>query len=251
MRNPFRSIQLLALCAGIAFIQTVSAEDALTGGSQQGAEQMNAKPQIETFGWYIAKQGMGQMKFSEAEKAAFLEGFKSGLADKRPIDSRQDELREMQEYFQGRMTDMRKQESEEQESKNKRFFEELANNENVQQSESGLYYEIIEPGDDIRATDEDKVTLHYHGTLVDGTVFDSSKERGEPATFPVAGVVPGFSEGVKLVGNGGKVKLYIPPSLGYGNNPGGRIPPNATLIFEVEMLNIDAADQSAPAAQTE
>lgn len=253
MNTLLKTIQSLALVAGFTITPALLAETTATVEDLATAE---VNPAINTFGWYIAKQGMGQMKFTDAEKSEFLDGFKQGLNDTNPIDSRQDELRGMQEYFQQRMVDMREQASAEQEEQNTSFFADLAQNENIQKSDSGLYYEIIETGDDVRAENSDKVTLHYHGTLIDGTVFDSSKDRGQPATFPVSGVVPGFSEGVKLVGNGGKVKLYIPPTLGYGDNPGGRIPPNATLIFDVEMISIESATAvstppiSAPGIET-
>jgi len=117
----------------------------------------------------------------------------------------------------------------------------LDNNPNVKKSPTGLYYEIVEEGSDERAGPSDSVKVHYQGTLTDGTEFDSSYQRGQPATFPVGGVVPGFGEGVQLVGPGGKVKLYIPGDLGYGPNPpgGSAIPPNGTLIFEVEMIEVN------------
>lgn len=124
--------------------------------------------------------------------------------------------------------------------KGKAFFAELEQKEGVKKTGSGLYYEILKEGSDKFATAKDTVKVHYHGTLIDGTVFDSSVERGEPTSFPLNGVIAGFSEGLQLVGEGGKIKLYIPSSLGYGNNPrpGGVIKPGDTLIFEVEMIEV-------------
>ena len=86
----------------------------------------------------------------------------------------------------------------------------------------------------------DKVTTHYHGTLVDGTVFDSSVDRGQPASFPVSGVIPGWTEALQLMPVGSKWKLFLPSNLAYGERgAGGKIGPNATLIFEVELISID------------
>jgi FKBP-type peptidyl-prolyl cis-trans isomerase len=110
----------------------------------------------------------------------------------------------------------------------------------VQSSESGLHYKVLEPGSDVKPTMTDKVLVHYKGTLIDGTQFDSSYDRGEPAEFPLNGVVKGFGEGLTKVGAGGKIVLYIPSELGYGNSPrpGGAIKPGDTLIFECELVEI-------------
>jgi FKBP-type peptidyl-prolyl cis-trans isomerase FkpA len=107
-------------------------------------------------------------------------------------------------------------------------------------TESGLQYEIVEEGDGPKPTVNDQVTAHYRGTLTDGTVFDSSYERGEPATFPLNRVVKGWQEGIPLMPVGSKFKFTIPPDLGYGSRAMGPIPANATLIFEVELLEIVA-----------
>lgn len=110
----------------------------------------------------------------------------------------------------------------------------------VQSSESGLHYKVLEPGSEVKPTMTDKVLEHYKGTLIDGTQFDSSYDRGEPAEFPLNGVVKGFGEGLTKIGAGGKIVLYIPSELGYGNTPrpGGAIKPGDTLIFECELVEI-------------
>lgn len=105
-------------------------------------------------------------------------------------------------------------------------------------TESGLQYEIVEEGNGPKPTVTDQVTVHYRGTLTDGTVFDSSYERGEPATFPLNRVVKGWQEGIPLMSVGSKFKFTIPPELGYGSRANGPIPANATLNFEVELLAI-------------
>ena len=112
--------------------------------------------------------------------------------------------------------------------------------EGVITTESGLQYQIVEDGDGPKPTINDQVTVHYKGTLTDGTVFDSSYERGEPATFPLNRVVKGWQEGIPLMPVGSKFKFTIPPELGYGSRAMGPIPANATLIFEVELLEIVA-----------
>ncbi len=110
---------------------------------------------------------------------------------------------------------------------------------NVITTESGLQYEVIEEGDGAKPTRRDQVTVHYKGELTDGTVFDSSYDRGQPATFPLNRVIPGWTEGLQLMRVGAKYKFYIPPDLGYGSRgAGSSIPPNSALIFQVELLRI-------------
>jgi FKBP-type peptidyl-prolyl cis-trans isomerase FklB len=95
-------------------------------------------------------------------------------------------------------------------------------------------------GTGVKPTLNDKITAHYHGTLIDGTVFDSSVDRGEPASFPVTGVIPGWTEALQLMPTGSKWMLYLPSNLAYGERgAGGKIGPNTALIFEVELLSID------------
>jgi FKBP-type peptidyl-prolyl cis-trans isomerase FklB len=103
---------------------------------------------------------------------------------------------------------------------------------------SGLQYEVLVHGKGPKPKATDTVEVHYHGTLVDGTVFDSSVERGEPATFPVGQVIKGWVEALQLMSVGDKWKLYVSPDLGYGPRAAGKIPPNSALIFEVQLLSI-------------
>lgn len=119
------------------------------------------------------------------------------------------------------------------------YLAENAKKEGVTVLESGLQYEVITAGTGNKPAATDNVTVHYKGTLIDGTVFDSSIERGQPATFPVNGVIPGWVEGLQLMTEGSKWNLHIPYNLAYGEQgAGGSIPPFATLIFDVELIKI-------------
>ena len=111
--------------------------------------------------------------------------------------------------------------------------------EGVKVTDSGLQYEVIKMGKGKKPAATDRVKVHYHGTLIDGTVFDSSVERGEPIVFGLNQVIPGWTEGVQLMPVGSKFKFYIPQELGYGAQNAGSIPPYSTLIFEVELLGIE------------
>ena len=120
------------------------------------------------------------------------------------------------------------------------FLRENGKREGVTTLASGLQYEIIDDGTGPKPTIEDNVTTHYHGTLIDGTVFDSSVDRGEPASFPVGGVIKGWTEALQLMSVGSKWKLYVPYDLAYGERgAGGQIGPYSTLIFEVELISIN------------
>lgn len=111
--------------------------------------------------------------------------------------------------------------------------------EGVKTTASGLQYQVITPGEGAKPKATDEVTVHYHGTLIDGTVFDSSVDRGEPATFPLNRVIPGWTEGVQLMPKGAKYKFFIPYDLAYGDRgTGADIKPYSALVFEVELLDI-------------
>lgn len=109
----------------------------------------------------------------------------------------------------------------------------------VQETPSGLQYQILQQGDgEIHPSAQSTVKVHYHGTLLDGTVFDSSVERNEPISFPLNRVISGWTEGVQLMVEGDKYKFFIPAHLAYGNRAAGKITPGSLLIFEVELLEI-------------
>ena len=119
------------------------------------------------------------------------------------------------------------------------FLSKNLSNEGVEELPSGLQYKVLEEGDGELPSLEDEVKCHYHGSLIDGTVFDSSVERGQPAVFPVNGVIQGWVEALQLMPVGSKWRLFVPPELGYGEQgAGGVIGPNATLVFDVELLEI-------------
>ena len=120
------------------------------------------------------------------------------------------------------------------------FLRENGKREGVTTLASGLQYEVINDGTGPKPTIEDNVTTHYHGTLIDGTVFDSSVDRGEPASFPVGGVIKGWTEALQLMSVESKWKLYVPYELAYGERGAGpQIGPYSTLIFEVELISIN------------
>jgi len=134
------------------------------------------------------------------------------------------------------------------------FFAKLKENKNVVELPSGLRYEIVKPGEGAFPKPTETVKVHYTGALVNGTVFDSSlqpRQPGsavEPVEFPLNGVIPGWTEGIQKINKGGKIKLYVPPHLGYGDEGRPGIPPASTLVFDVELLDIKATPAAEPAS---
>jgi FKBP-type peptidyl-prolyl cis-trans isomerase FklB len=169
---------------------------------------------------------------------ALARGMKDALSGKTEITQEQADQR-IQEY----MAEREKVKGAESLQKGKAFLEANKSKEGVKTTPSGLQYIVMKEGTGPKPGLNDKVTTHYHGTLVDGTVFDSSVDRGQPATFPVSGVIPGWTEALQMMPVGSKWKLFVPSELAYGDRgAGGKIPGNSVLIFEVELLKIEAPE---------
>lgn len=130
-------------------------------------------------------------------------------------------------------------------AKENQFFAENIKKAGVQETESGLQYKIIEPGNDVHPTEFDTVTVRYKGTLLDGTVFDETPADADPVQFQLIRVIQGWQEGLQLLGEGGKAQLYIPSALGYGDRGTQGIEPNSTLIFDVELISVEKAEVEA------
>lgn len=145
----------------------------------------------------------------------------------------------MQEEMIAKQKAKNAQEFAEYRAENEAFLEKNKENKNIIFTESGLQYEIIKTGKGKKPAKEDRVTVNYEGTLIDGTVFDSSYERKKPATFNLTSVIPGWTEGLQLMTEGSTFKFYIPYQLGYGEYGAQNIKPFSTLIFKVELLKIE------------
>lgn len=122
------------------------------------------------------------------------------------------------------------------------FLAQNKTKEGVKTTPSGLQYKVLKAGEGKSPVSTDKVKVHYHGTLIDGKVFDSSVDRGEPITFPLNGVIPGWTEGLQLVKESGKVRLFIPAGLAYGAQGSGAIGPNEVLIFDVDLIKVNPTE---------
>lgn len=181
---------------------------------------------------------------------AMMQGIKTVLDGSDPLLESAEAERVKGEFFQkmqakqqaaavAAQADMKKA-GEKNMQEGKAFLAENKSKEGVTETASGLQYEVLKAGEGDKPKATDKVTVHYHGTLLDGSVFDSSVQRGQPATFGLNQVIKGWTEGLQLMPVGSKYKFYIPSDLAYGERgAGGAIGPNATLVFEVELLEIN------------
>ncbi len=184
-----------------------------------------------TAGSFYLQQG-----FDSLNVEAFFNGFSTAMEEGELQMSEEECNMFLQEFF----TKASVAKTEELKKEGQEFLEENGKREGVISLESGLQYEVINEGTGASPSLTDKVKTHYHGTLLDGTVFDSSVERGEPISFSVDGVIAGWTEALQLMREGSKWRLFVPYDLAYGERGAGQdIAPFATLIFEVELLEIE------------
>jgi len=183
----------------------------------------------------------------EIDPKAMAAGLSDALAGKTQLTEA--EMKEVLNTFRtdmmAKMQEKQKASVEKNAKEGEKFLAENAKKEGVKVTASGLQYKVLKSGTGKTPKLSDTVKTHYHGTLVDGTVFDSSVERKEPATFPVQGVIPAWTEALQLMKEGDKWQLFVPSKLAYGEQgAGGKIGPNATLIFEVELLSIEKSEKA-------
>ena len=187
------------------------------------------------YGYFTGKQ-VAEQGLDGINTDALAKGWRDALNGVEVKETMEEVNMFMQRYFmnlQARIGEKALKEGQD-------FLEANKKKQGVVTLPSGLQYKIIKEGTGNKPTEADMVDVVYHGTLIDGTVFDSAKDRGDTATFPVNGVVPGFSEALTLMNEGAIWEVYIPSELGYGENvrPGGPIPANSTLIFEIDMVKV-------------
>lgn len=189
-----------------------------------------------SYAWGLAMarqlQGMG---LKELNIEDFKDGVKGVFEGTEPAISPEEAQKLIQDY----LAELQKKAEAAARAEGEKFLEENKKNADIKVTASGLQYAVIKEGEGAQPTAEDEVTVHYTGKLIDGTVFDSSVNRGEPATFPLNRVIPGWTEGVQLMKEGAKYTFFIPSDLAYGaQGVPGAIPPHSTLVFEVELIKV-------------
>jgi FKBP-type peptidyl-prolyl cis-trans isomerase len=222
------------------------------------AAQFTNEQKFETWGWLLASQlRLADLEVSPAELTSMARGMALAIQGREPAFDMQAIGPQMDELLRGRMEVAQKRmqqaiavESEKNRKEADAFLATLKGKPGVVELPSGLRYELLAPGKGPKAKTTQMVKANYRGTLINGQEFDSSAKQGKPADFDLSkGLIPGFLEGLQLVPAGGKIKLYIPANLAYGDQ--GPLPPGALLIFEVEVLEIKDApkEPAAPAAK--
>lgn len=202
---------------------------------------------LEEFGWFVAqKTGLSQLELTPAEADSLTKGITAALTGKESPYPIQKIGPAMSEYVQKKQAAILEKLRVKNLGESAAFFAKLAEDKNVVALPDGLRYEIVTPGSSLTPKPTDTVKVNYTGTLIDGTVFDSSERLGRPVEFPLKQMIPGWIEGLQKVGEGGKIKLYIPPQLAYGDEGRPGIPPGATLIFEVELIKVIPSPGGAP-----
>jgi len=223
---------------------------ALAGCNEKEAEapavQLDSAEKRVSYGMGM---GLGERISQEQiniDSDAFALGLKHALTDAERLMTQEEVMTEMQAFQQQQMADKQAAQeaaAEKNKVEGEAFLAENGGKEGVVTLESGLQYSVITEGEGAKPTATDTVEVHYSGTLIDGTEFDSSYKRGATVSFPVNGVIAGWTEALQLMPVGSKWNLYIPSDLAYGpGGTGGPIGPNATLIFEVELVSIKSEE---------
>lgn len=212
--------------------------------SNAGGPSVTLKTEIDTLSYSFGAQMGSNLAFAgdTLNVDALLEGLRSALL-KQDLKLTDDQIlagfNDCNQLLRGKFMEEQTRLAQENVQKGESFLAENKTKEGVMETPSGLQYKVLSEGNGVAPTASDKVKVHYRGTLLDGKEFDSSYKRGEPATFGLDGVIPGWTEGIQLMKPGAKYEFYVPSSLAYGERGfPPNIPPNSTLIFEVELLEV-------------
>lgn len=244
-------ISSILLGAAVLFSASCNSD---SGSSSTGTDNVSLETSLDSvsysLGYQIASMSLKPQGMTDIDVDKFSSGLKSALEDEEASISQNEMQQVVQTYqmeAQKRAQEEQQAEAEENKKKEEEFLAENRTNEGVQVTESGLQYKVLEEGSGSSPESSDEVRVHYTGTLLDGTEFDSSHERGEPVQFPLNQVIEGWTEGLQLMKEGAKYRFWIPSELGYGSNPrpGGAIGPNETLVFEVELLEVNPPDTTS------
>lgn len=230
-------LKILAVLLLSATLLT-SCQKVKTFMSKQGSKLQTEEEKVSYLLGYILTKNIKKTE-ANLQNKAFLRGVRDSLDDQQPA-LEQTEMENIHKQLQTKaFLKRQKEEGERNKMAGQNFLASNKEKEGVKVTSSGLQYEVLTEGKGKKPTTEDTVEVHYRGTLINGTEFDSSYKRKASTSFPLNGVIKGWIEGLQLMKEGAKYKFYIPPELAYGERGAGQsIPPNSTLIFEVELLKV-------------
>ena len=201
---------------------------------------------LEEFGWFIGKRtGLSELGLNPKESEQLVKGILASLNGLESPYEIQKIGSETTEFIQKKQAAILENLRNKNLGQAAAFFAKLKEDKNVVELPSGLRYEIVSPGLGAVPKPVDTVKVNYTGTLIDGTVFDSSERQGKPIEFALDKVIPGWTEGLQKIGKGGKIKLFVPPQLAYGDDGRPGIPPGSVLVFDVELLDVTPAPAAA------
>ncbi len=236
MKKP---IAFIALSAALGTVQAQNESAVSATTLQPEVEQFSSMELLETWGYLLSERfNLGGLEVTDAEVEAIARGMKAYVNREKPPTDLSKSINPMQNYFVEREEMVRKQQLRRNRAEEEEYFDGLFGRPDYQSLGSGLYFQIIEPGSDVKPGDKDMVRCHYRGMLLDGTEFDSSYSRNEPSEFALNSVIPGWGQGLPLIGEGGKIKLFVPSKLGYGDEGTPGIPPASALVFEIELIKV-------------
>lgn len=241
-----RKFIIAALACAISAVACSQTPSTLPDGTS-AKDLLPSKSQIDSvsylvginFGSFVKGYNFGDLNYAEVEKG--IKDFVNAKGDQRDenfVDQFKIDPNLMNDLFNAYLEKRAAYTQAYNVAKENKFLEDNLKKDGVQQTESGLQYKIIEAGNGVKPGPQDTVKVRYKGTLLDGTVFDETKEGDDPIEFTLNRVIPGWTEGMQLVGEGGKAQLYIPAALAYGERGTQGIEPNSTLIFDVELLEV-------------
>ncbi|MCQ4163704.1 FKBP-type peptidyl-prolyl cis-trans isomerase [Tahibacter harae] len=222
-----------------------------TAGATFAQELKTEKDKVSYMVGMDVGKGLASIK-DEIDMAVVIQALNASVKGEKTALTQEEALKVRQDFMTKLQAKRAAEEKAKAETNKKAGDEFLAKNKGkkgVTTTASGLQYEVVKAGTGPKPKDTDTVQVHYTGTLLDGTKFDSSVDRGEPATFPLKGVIPGWTEGLQLMPVGSKYKFYIPSNLAYGESGPPPIGPNAMLTFEVELLKIVPPAETAKPAE--
>jgi len=226
----------LSLCiVGNATAQKKKKRNKRKKAKTEMVEEMKLDTASYSIGLMMATDLLKRQGLEELDSRSLIKAIKDVLKGN-PYLIDEDEATDIANKYR---TEQKKMQATKNLKKGEEYLAQNAKKEGVTVTDSGLQYEIITEGDGPIPTSSDKVKTHYHGMLIDGSVFDSSVDRGKPISFPVMGVIKGWQEALQLMPVGSKWRVYIPSRLAYGERGAGSISPNSALIFDVELLGIE------------